>query len=240
MIRINQGIRVSLSRWTGAQLITMVRLMADIARTGNARRHWRFAMFAALLAVGWTYFIPAFGLEQGLLAGFDGAALLFLIVSGNLLWLSPDQVRGAAPADDLSRAARLAISLLPAVVIFAAMAAQIAGREGLDGGDKLLVVATLVLVWLFANTVFALHYAHLYYSPTADGSDSGGLLFPGTAKPDFADFAYFAFTIGVAVQTADVEIASRRIRRVVTIHAILGFFFNIGVLALSIGVLGSA
>jgi uncharacterized membrane protein len=218
----------------------MVRLMAENAGIGNAARYWRFAMFVVVLVLGSIHFIDAHGFERGLIAGFDLAAGLFLMACLNLLWLTPDRVRALAPANDVSHAARLAIGLVLAAVIFAAMAAQIAGRQELDSGDKLLIAATLVLVWLFANTIYALHYAHLYYSAGADGNDSAGILFPGGAKPDFADFAYFAFTIGVAVQTADVAIASAQVRRVVTIHAIIGFFFNIGVLALSISVLGAA
>ena len=55
-----------------------------------------------------------------------------------------------------------------------------------------------------------------------------------------SDFVYFAFTLGVAVQTADVEVTSRHIRKVVTAHCVAGFFFNLGVLALTINVLGSS
>ena len=72
------------------------------------------------------------------------------------------------------------------------------------------------------------------------GKDRAGLKFPGTEEPDLADFAYFSFTLGVAVQTADVDITSPHIRRIATIHCIAGFFFNLGVLALTINVLGSS
>jgi uncharacterized membrane protein len=215
--------------------------MAQIHGFSNARRYWRFLTFLVLLALGWAVGIRLLGAERGLLAGFDFAALVFLGQCLQLLSLSPDEVRQVAPANDSNRALRLGISLLLAVVIFAAMTAQIADRAALMVADKLLIAATLVLVWTFANAIYALHYAHLYYSPAANGGDCGGLDFPsGSGPPDLSDFAYFAFTIGVAVQTADIAISSRRVRRVVTIHAILGFFFNIGVLSLSIGLLGSA
>lgn len=207
---------------------------------GNIRRNWRFITFLILLAIGWSIGIRQLGLERGLLAGFDVAAAFFLLACVPLLYLTPDQVRDVAPASDANRALRLGISLLLSIVIFAAMTAQIAYRAGLTAPDKLLVAATLVLVWTFANTIYTVHYAHLYYSAAPDGSDCEGLLFPGGGKPDLADFAYFAFTLGVAVQTADVAISSPRVRRVVTIHSILGFYFNIGVLALSIGILSAA
>jgi uncharacterized membrane protein len=214
--------------------------MAKIGSPGNMERNWRYWMFLAALAIGWAIGIRELGVERGLLAGFDAAAALFLIACLNLLTLPADAVRAVAPASDGNRALRLALSMLVAIVIFAAMTAQITDRDALTAPDKWLIAATLVLVWTFANAIYALHYAHLYYSPGVDGGDRGGLEFPGGGLPDFPDFAYFAFTLGVAVQTADVAISSPRVRRVVTIHAILGFFFNIGVLSLSIGLLGAA
>ena len=214
--------------------------MAKIGSPGNMERNWRYSMFLAVLAIGWAIGIRELGLERGLLAGFDAAAASFLLACVNLLALSADAVRAVAPASDGNRALRLALSMLLAIVIFAAMTAQITDRDALTGPDKWLIAATLVLVWTFANAIYTLHYAHLYYSPGAGGGDCGGLVFPGGGKPDFADFAYFAFTLGVAVQTADVAISSARVRRIVTIHSVLGFFFNIGVLSLSIGLLGAA
>lgn len=218
----------------------MLGLMAENRSLGNAERYWRFLMFVGLLAIGCAIGVRQLGLEQGLLVGFDVAALVFLLICMPLFSLSADQVREVAPANDASRAWRLSVSLLVSVVIFAALTAQIANRAALTPPHKLLVAATLVLVWTFANAIYALHYAHLYYSPAAGGGDCGGLEFPGGRKPDLGDFAYFAFTIGVAVQTADVAVSSARIRRVVTLHAILGFFFNLGVLALTINVLAAA
>ena len=102
-----------------------------------------------------------------------------------------------------------------------------------------MIVATLVLVWTFGNAIYTLHYAHLYYSGDDGGKDVTGLDFPGKRNPDYADFCYFAFTLGVALQTSDVSITSPHIRRVATVHCIAGFFFNLGVLALTVNVLGA-
>jgi uncharacterized membrane protein len=218
----------------------MLHLMAHNPSLGNAGRYWRFIVFVILLVIGWVIGIRQLGLERGLLAGFDGAALIFLLLCSQLFSLSPDRLREVAPANDVNRTLRLALSLLVSVVIFATMTALIVDRALLSGADKLLVAATLVLVWTYANMMYTLHYAHLYYQARDDGGDCGGLIFPGGGMPDLSDFAYFAFTIGVAVQTADVAISSARIRRVVTLHSILGFFFNLGVLALTINVLAGA
>lgn len=96
------------------------------------------------------------------------------------------------------------------------------------------VFLTVALSWLFVHTSFAKHYAHEFYGPDDDGIREG-LLFPGDAKtPDFADFFHFALVIGVANQTADIQIASKAIRNIVTLHGIVAFLFNTGILALTI------
>ena len=103
---------------------------------------------------------------------------------------------------------------------------------------KALVITTLILAWLFSNTIYAIHYAHLAYIQP-DAGDCG-LEFPGTKQPSYWDFVYFAYTLGMTFQTSDVTITDERIRRVVTVHCFAAFVFNIGVLAFTINVLGSS
>ena len=100
-----------------------------------------------------------------------------------------------------------------------------------------LVIGTLALSWLFSNTVYALHYAHLYYLGDGKGGDCGGLDVPDCDTPDYWDFVYFSFTLGVAVATSDVQINARRMRRIVIGQCIAGYVFNIGVIAFAISVL---
>jgi uncharacterized membrane protein len=100
-----------------------------------------------------------------------------------------------------------------------------------------LVIGTLALCWLFSNLVYALHYAHLYYR-AGRGGDAGGLTFPGTDEPDYGDFVYFAFCLGMTFQTSDVTITDGGTRRVVTLHCLAAFVFNLGVIAFTINVLG--
>jgi uncharacterized membrane protein len=97
------------------------------------------------------------------------------------------------------------------------------------------VFGTVALSWLFVHTSFAKHYAHDYYGPREEGIRKG-LIFPGDpeGEPDFADFFHFALVIGVAAQTADIQIAARAIRRVVTLHGVIAFVFNTVILALTI------
>lgn len=213
--------------------------MASAKTIGNRIAPARFLVFLGLLAVGWTAGIDRLGFEHGLLGAFDVAALVFLISCVPLFKLGTRDLRLAAAHNDANRVMLLALTFLLSVVILAAITSQLANPP-MKGIDKLLIAVTLVLVWTFGNAIYTLHYAHLYYSSDDDGKDRAGLKFPETKEPDFADFTYFAFTLGVAVQTADVQITAPHIRRVVTIHCIAGFFFNLGVLALTINVLGSS
>ena len=212
--------------------------MASAKTIGNRIAPARFLLFLGLLGLGWTAGIAWLGFNRGLLGGFDIAALAFLLSSAPLFRLGTAELRRAAAQNDANRLMLLVISTLLTLVIFSAIAAQLANPDALALVDKLLITVTLVLVWTFGNAIYTLHYAHLYYSSDDGGKDRAGLKFPGTKEPDLADFAYFAFTLGVAVQTADVDITSPHIRRIATIHCIVGFFFNLGVLALTINVLG--
>lgn len=101
------------------------------------------------------------------------------------------------------------------------------------------VFATVALSWLFVHTSFAKHYAHEFYGPADDGGTRKGLIFPGCEDPDFADFFHFAMVIGVAAQTADIQISAKPIRRIVTLHGVLAFLFNTVILALTINLAAS-
>ena len=205
---------------------------------------WRFLLFFAVLGVGWAIAMPRIGWSQGLLAGFDVAAVVFIASYATTFRYDAKQLREAAERNDANRAVLLVVSFLLSAVIMAAMVGELSAAETLGTIDKLLLAISLVLVWTFANAVYTLHYAHLFYTSevggkNSGGKDSAGLKFPGTREPLMSDFVYFAYTLGVAVQTADVEITSPHIRKVVTAHCVAGFFFNLGVLALTINVLAA-
>lgn len=204
-------------------------------------RHPRFKLFAATLA-GVT--APALLLAPppvAVVMGFDVAALIFL-GSTVSLWCrgTPPTMRDSAARDDGGRGFLLAASAIVSGAILTALGLMVGSRAQLGAAEVGIVVVTLGLAWGFANTVYALHYAHLYYDQTEATEDNGGLEFPGTDLPEFSDFGYFAFVIGMTFQVSDVVITARRQRRVVIVHALLAFFFNIGVLALTINVLAGA
>jgi uncharacterized membrane protein len=103
-------------------------------------------------------------------------------------------------------------------------------------------IISVVLSWTLIHTVFAFRYAHLYYTchreeKGIEKETRGGLQFPGDAEPDYLDFAYFSFVIGMTFQVSDVTISSRQIRHLTLFHAIISFVFNTVILALSVGII---
>ena len=100
----------------------------------------------------------------------------------------------------------------------------------------LLAGVTIFLSWVFVHVIFALHYAHEFYDMHAPG----GLAFPGEHEPDYWDFIYFSFVIGMTSQVSDVTVTGQRLRRVVAAHGVLSFVFNVALLALSINLAASA
>ena len=206
---------------------------------GNTIAPWRFVVFFLALIAGciggW------FGMHDpwlGLMVGFDLAAAIFLLCCISILGIcDPDMIEEQAERNDANRTELLAFTgIVMAALLIAIGAATAEVRP--EPWTKLIIIATLVLAWLFSNMVYALHYAHMAYMQP--GAGAAGLDFPSTKQPVYWDFVYFAFTIGMTFQTSDVEIASDRIRRVVTVHSFAAFVFNIGVLAFTINVLGSS
>lgn len=102
-----------------------------------------------------------------------------------------------------------------------------------------LSIVTIVGSWLLVHTIFASHYAHAYYrsGKSLRECKEDGLDFPGDIEPDFWDFLYFSFVIGMTSQTSDVEVTSREIRRLALLHGILAFFFNTTIVAMSINII---
>lgn len=205
----------------------------------------RYIAFVAFLLV-------MLALAAGLaIVGIDPArALLFGFDAGVMVFLTILIVRfGADEADAMRRRAKdnepdfhflVIIALIIIAVVLVAVWVELTGKGGRHGTGIALSVVTLFLAWLFANTLFALHYAHRWYLPHGK-ADRRGLDFPGKdPTPDYWDFAYFAFVLGMTFQVSDVEITDKYLRRLSLIHALLAFLFNIGVVALSVSLVASA
>ena len=162
-----------------------------------------------------------------------------------------ESIRARATRQDDGRVAILAIILLAIAASFGAIASLIneakAASETLKISYLALAALTIFVSWTVTQIAFTLHYAHEYYAPQTAGQKPGdkpgdtsaGLIFPADIAPDFWDFFYFATSIGATSQTSDVAIKSKSIRRLVTVHAVVSFFFNTTVLALTINLAAS-
>lgn len=223
--------------------------MAGGAGRDRPRWHWsrlappRFLLFVALFlgaTAGWWRWHRA-DLADAIAIGFDVAALVFL---GSLVPLlrhaDAGTMRASSVRNDANRVLVLCITTVLTVVVLAAISGELPRAAHGDSLAKVRLIGTLLLTWLFANVVYGLHYAHVYYTrDEATGADCRGIDFPGTPSPDYYDFAYFSFTLGMTFQTSDVEIDSPRVRRIVTLHSFAAFVFNIGVIAFTINALGA-
>ena len=205
---------------------------------GNRIAPTRFLVFMAVLAVGVPLGHQLLGnWALGAMAGFDVAAIVFLLSCASLLSTREARViREHAQANDANRLGLLIITGIVMAILLIAIAAEAVGKNP-QPLTKSLIIVTLALAWLFANTVYAFHYAHLVYMHPDVGCV--GLEFPRTSHPVYWDFIYFAFTCGMAFATSDVVVTETHMRRIVTIHCLAAFAFNIGVIAFTINVLGS-
>ncbi|HTH28507.1 MAG TPA: DUF1345 domain-containing protein [Sphingobium sp.] len=176
--------------------------------------------------------------DLALMAGFDLAALAFVGSLGSLYRHDQARMRSHARENDANRVVMLVVTVIVLLVLMVLIASELAQRQAPSAPMIALILATLALAWVFSNIVYALHYAYLYYSSDADGRDRRGIDFPGTDEPDYWDFTYFAFTLGMTFQTSDTGISSRAVRQTVTFHCLAAFVFNLGILAFTINVLG--
>lgn len=200
----------------------------------------RLLVSAALGLVLILLMPAAIPMARRLLAGWNVGVMLYLLTQyWRFAGTSASDIRDHAAAEDEGRVAILVLTVGAALASVGAIVAELGTLEGTARSAVQLVLATMTIVlsWAFIHTIFAVHYAHEFYG---SGSNSGGLRFPTQQPPDYLDFVYFSFGIGTAAQVSDVDIVSRDIRRVVTAHSIVSFFFNVALLALIVNIAASA
>jgi uncharacterized membrane protein len=196
------------------------------------------AMIGALVAVV-LQTIEMHALARALV-GWDVTIVVYLVLTYAMMWRAEvEQIRKRASEQDEGAHFILLLS------IFATFASLVAVVFALEGSKQsgtatgvVLAVATILLSWTFVHTIFSFHYAHEYYAERRDGK-IGGLKFPDDPEPDYRDFLYFSLVIGMTSQVSDVCVTSKVIRRMVAIHGMLSFFFNLVVLALTVNMVAN-
>lgn len=151
------------------------------------------------------------------------------------------EIRKYARVDDGSRTF---VTLLVLITSFSSMFAVLLVMLSKSDSDKFLylpvAITGMLASWAMVHTIYAFHYAHLFYDDATNDKTvhAGGLNFPKEKQPDYIDFAYFALVVGMTFQVSDVQVESRKIRRVVLLHGILSFLLNTFVVALTINLVG--
>ena len=215
-------------------------------RVGWLSATYRLLIGLALGATAWFLAPPDAGVISRWVAAWDVCAIAtLLLIAAAMFTADAASIRKVANREDPSRVLAFGFVVLASLGSLLAVVALLGTMKSLAGGmlarHVSLSAAAVVSSWLLVHTVFTLHYAHIYYDAdeARAGADTGGLDFPGNPpEPDYLDFAYFAFTIGMAAQTADVTISGRRQRRTALLHSLISFLFNTAIVALSISALG--
>ncbi len=173
---------------------------------------------------------------------------VFALVSVTLAWIviisrDPFETRRLAKLEDSSRTFLFVMVVGGAIASLFAVAIILGESKTLPkpqlSGHIALSVAAVVLSWILIHTVFALRYAHHYYDGAKEKARDqvvGGLVFPEEPNPDYLDFAYFAFIIGMTCQVSDVQITKRSLRRIALWHGLIAFVFNTAILALFVNI----
>jgi uncharacterized membrane protein len=178
-------------------------------------------------------------LATRLLVGWDISVGLYLALVAHMMSVSSiHRIRERAAREDEGQATILVLTVSAALASLGAIVAELGSAVGTNRRPShvVLAVLTILLSWAFIHAIFALHYAHEFYDET-----EGGLAFPGgDLEPDYWDFVYFSFVVGMTSQVSDVCITSKRIRRAVTAHGVIAFVFNVALLALTVNIAASA
>jgi uncharacterized membrane protein len=185
------------------------------------------------------------GLPIRFVLGWDLGAAAYIAMTLTMMARSPQRLRYRAQLEDASKWAILALMVaatLASLLSIGFVLHEAKNQTGWVADEHVLIAGgTILLSWGFAHLLFAVHYAHAFYddSPTAEDPEavSGGLEFPGEKNPDYWDFLYFSFVVGMTCQVSDVQVTGRIMRRLTLSHGVISFLFNTVILALSINLL---
>lgn len=181
--------------------------------------------------VGLVWLRPTTALLVGWNCGVIGYFCAFLLVIART---TTESLKRVAALLDEGRWAMLLTTVTAAIASLGAIVAELAQMHGkphagwLDG----LAGLTVLLSWVFVHTIFATHYAHEFWR-------KGGLTFPGNEKPNYSEFLYFSFCMGVASQVSDVSTQSPSMRQLVLVHSLVAYLFNTAIIALGVNIAAS-
>ncbi|WP_341737249.1 DUF1345 domain-containing protein [Microcoleus sp. CAWBG640] len=217
-----------------------------------SKMHWLWKvrhrlLVSVLFAIAVAFLLPPdyLWLTRALCI-WDAGLISFLSLTLVLmLQATPEMMRHHAQQLDAGRLVILSLILAAACASVLALVFLLQNTKGLDSHLLVLHMGLAALTifgsWLLVHTVFTMHYAHGYYQnprkPHSKSEPVKGLDFPGDEAPDYTDFLYFSFGVGMTCQVADVQTTSRSMRSLVLLHSVLSFFFNTAILAMSVNII---
>ena len=167
--------------------------------------------------------------------GWDAGVALYLVLIYQITaHASIARISQRAAINDEGAIALLALTTAAALASLAAVVAELGHTP--SAYKIALGIGTILLSWTFVHVIFALHYAYEFY---ADRARTGGLVLPRIADPDYWDFLHYSLVVAMTAQVSDVQITSKAIRRLTTLHGVISFFFNLTVLALTVNIVSS-
>jgi uncharacterized membrane protein len=178
-----------------------------------------------------------------IMIGWNTFSLCMIVMS----WISffitnSKQIREQARVQDPSRTIIFIIIIISTLISFLAVLLLIISKDKSDNASSwriAIAISGMLFSWFLIHTIFTLRYAHLYYGDheTKLNTHAGGLEFPDDSKPEYLDFAYYSFVLGMTFQVSDVQITSKRLRSLAMLHGLLSFVFNTIMIALTINLI---
>ena len=174
-------------------------------------------------------------IQRALLLGFNAGALFYVVYAFYMMsTIHASAIKQRAIHQQEGKWTALVVSIMTAMVVLVALSLELHGAKSKSMWDVALAGSSILLAWLFVALVFAQEYAHSYYMA------GKGLDFPGETEPEFEpdywDVTYFSLVLNMTCQTSDVTITTRPMRRLVLLHSVIAFFFNVIILAITVNV----
>ena len=212
--------------------------MPNVFNTFRSRPHLSVSIVTSIILCS-ILMANSMRISQALLLSLDAGICIFLIgISRYMARGTPESMLHKARQQASSKWFSLALGLVISSVVLMALYIEL-HTDKLDYLAPLHIVLAAIsvfLAWLFLAFMFALEYAHHFALNRSHQGHDGGLLFPNTPEPDYWDFVYFSTILNMAFQTSDVQITGRHMRRLVLLHSIIAFFFNVVIISICINI----
>jgi len=205
--------------------------------------HKLLICFAIAVVVYFIVEIKNIDVLTHIMIGWDTFSVCMIVMTWITFFITTaQQIRIQSKVQDPNRSIIFIIILICTLASFLTVLLLIlTKKDGNNGASWRMPIAVggMVFSWILIHTSFTLRYAHIFYGDheSNPNTHAGGLEFPGGGLPDYLDFAYFSFVLGMTFQVSDVQITSKRFRRLALLHGLLSFIFDTTLLALTINIL---